>query len=136
MMARNLTENNTSVIHELREAKKRDEKQFLADNALDADGRNKAIRKLSNYVGLEDRHRQDLRNRGLSDRDIEAGLFFSIDRWKRFNLNLPENLPGIHYKGDRFATRDSGYACPIFDKQGRTIGWQLRVEGVTSGQQI
>ncbi|NJL52534.1 MAG: hypothetical protein HC930_10520 [Hydrococcus sp. SU_1_0] len=51
----------------------------------------------------------------------------------RFNLDLPDNLPGIHWKGDRFSTKDSGYACPIFDAQGRAIGWQLRVEGITKG---
>ena len=116
-----------------KEAGERNKKQFLADNALNADGRDKAIRKLARHVGLSDRHREDLRNRGLSDAEIEAAKFFSIDPWKRFNLNLTENLPGIHYKGDRFASRDSGYACPIFDKQGRAIGWQLRVEGVTKG---
>ena len=116
-----------------KQAGERNKKQFLADFALDADGRDKAIRKLARYVGLSDRHREDLRNRGLSDAEIEFGLFFSIDPWKRLNLDLPQNLPGIHYKGDRFASRDSGYACPIFDKQGRAIGWQLRVEGVTKG---
>ena len=119
-----------------KEAQERDKKQFLADNALDADGRDRAIRKLASKVGLKDHHREDLRNRGLSDAKIEGGLYFSIDPWVRFNLNLPENLPGIRYKGDckampsaSFATRDSGYACVIFDKQGRAIGWQLRVEG-------
>lgn len=116
-----------------KEAQERNKKQFLADNALDADGRDEAIRKLSRHVGLSDRHKEDLRRRGLSDLAIEAGLYFSINPWTNLNLNLPENLPGIHYKGDRFATRDSGYACPIFDKQGRAIGWQLRVDGVTKG---
>ena len=111
-----------------KEAQERDKKQFLAEEALDAEGRDKAIRKLARVVGLNDRCRKDLRNRGLSDRNIDEGLFFSIDPWTRFNLSLPKNLPGIHYKGDRFATRDSGYACVIFDKQGRAIGWQLRVE--------
>ena len=116
-----------------KEAIERNKKQFLADNALDADGRDKAIRKLARHLGLSDRHREDLKNRGLSDRAIEAGLFFSIDPWIRFNLNLPDNLPGIHYKGDRFATKNTGYACPIYDKQGRAVGWQLRVEGATKG---
>ena len=111
----------------------RNKKQFLLDNALDAAGRDRAIRKLSRYVGLSDRSREDLRRRGLSDRQIEAGLFFSIDPWMRLNLDLPSNLPGIHWKGDRFATKDSGYACVIFDSQGRAIGWQLRVEEITKG---
>nr|MDJ0592996.1 hypothetical protein [Pleurocapsa sp. MO_226.B13] len=116
-----------------KQAQERDQKQFLADNALDADGRDRAIRKLARHVGLNSRDRKDLTRRGLSDAKIEAGLFFSLDPWKRFNLDLPENLPGIHEKGDHFATKDTGYACPIFDKEGRAIGWQLRVEGVTKG---
>ncbi len=116
-----------------KEERERDKKQFLADNALDAEGRDLAIRKLSRHVGLNDRDREDLKRRGLSDLDIELGLFFSIDPWTRFNLNKPSNLPGIHYKGDRFATRDTGYACPIFNQQGKVIGWQLRVEEVTKG---
>ncbi len=115
------------------EAQERNKKQFLADNALDAEGRDRAIRKLSRHVGSNDRHRDDLKRRGLSDRDIEDGLFFSIDPWTRFNLNLPDNLPGIHYKGDRFTTRDTGFTCPAFDKQGRAIGWQLRLDEVTKG---
>ncbi len=118
---------------ELKEEELRDKKQFLADNALDAEERDKAIRKLSNYVGLKERDRKDLRRRGLSDRQIEAGLFFSIEPWTRFNIDLPDNLPGIHYRGDRFSTRDTGYACPIFDEQGRVIGWQIRVAGVKKG---
>ena len=116
-----------------KEAQSRNKKQFLADNALDTKGRDEAIRKLARCVGLSDRHREDLKNRGLSDAKIKTGLFFSIDPWTRFNLNLPENLPGIHYEGDRFSTLDSGYACVIFDKQERAIGWQLRVEGATKG---
>ena len=114
-------------------AYQRDRKQFLADNALDADGRDKAIRKLATKVGLSARDKQSLLDRGLTEPQIKSGLFFSIDPWIRFNLELPKNLPGIHYKGDRLATKDTGYACPIFDKQGRVIGWQLRVEGVTKG---
>lgn len=115
----------------LKRQKEADKKQFYEDNALDANSRDRAIRKLAKYIGLDSRSRNDLKRRGLSDRQIEAGLFFSIDPWKRFDLNLPRNLPGIHFVGDRLATRDSGYACPIFDKQGRAISWQLRVEGVT-----
>lgn len=111
----------------------RDRKQFLANHALDASRRDTAIRRLSRYVGLSSKDREKLQARGLSDSQIEAGLFFSIDRHTKFNISLPDSLPGIHYKGDRFATKDTGYACPIFDIQGQAIGWQLRVEGVTKG---
>ena len=116
-----------------KQAQQKNKQQFLADNALDKSGRDKAIRKLSRHVGLDSGDCKDLRSRGLSESQIEAGLFFSIDPWTRFNLNLPDNLPGIHFLGDRFATKDTGYACPIFDKDGLVIGWQLRLEGVTKG---
>ncbi|MDJ0747422.1 MAG: hypothetical protein QNJ32_29345, partial [Xenococcaceae cyanobacterium MO_167.B27] len=78
---------------EIREELARNKKQFLEDNALDAIARDKAIRKLSRNIGLNKRARQDLKRRGLSDSAISAGLFFNIDPWIRFNLNLPSNLP-------------------------------------------
>lgn len=116
---------------QIRQDQKRNQKQFLADNALNADGRDLAIRKLAAKVGLSDRDQQSLSARGLSKAEITDGLFFSIDPWKRFNLDLPENLPGV--LGDRFTTRDDGYSCPAFDQHGRVIGWQLRVHGVNEG---
>jgi hypothetical protein len=118
---------------ELKIAQERNKKQFLAENALDADGRDKAIRKLASHVGLSTCDKQSLLDRGLTKSQIKNGLFFSIDKWKRFNLDLPENLPGIDAHKGRFTTKDDGYACPAFDKQGRAIGWQLRVHGVTEG---
>ena len=111
----------------IKEAQARDKKQFLAENALLSESRDKAIRLLSKSIGLDEPGHQYLKVRGLSEEAIKDGLFFNIDPRIRFDLNLPYNLPGIHYKGDRFATNDTGIACPIFDNEGRAIGWQLLV---------
>ena len=110
---------------------KQNRQQFLAARALDADGRDRAIRKLAAKVGLSARDHQSLLNRGLTEAQIKSGLFFSVDRWKQFNLDLPENLPGV--QGNRFTTRDDGFACPAFDKHGKALGWQLRIVEATKG---
>ena len=103
------------------------QRELRAKTALGADERDRAIRSLHNYIGLSSRHRQDLRNRGLSDQQIEQGLFFSITPDQRIPADIPHNLPGVHWSG-KLATRYSGYACVAFDSQGRAIGWQLRNE--------
>ncbi len=124
-------DNNSTSSYQLhkyiKEAQARDKKQFLAENALLAESRDKAVRLLSKSIGLDEPGHQYLKVRGLSAEAIKEGLFFNIDPRIRFNLTLPYNLPGIHYKGDRFATNDTGIACPIFDNEGRAIGWQLLV---------
>lgn len=99
-----------------------------AKTALGVDERDKAIRRIHKYVGLSLRHRQMLRERGLSDQQINDGLFFSIAPYQELPSHIPQNLPGVHWLGDRLATKDSGYACVVFDFQGRAIGWQIRRE--------
>ncbi len=116
-----------------KQARKRNKHQFIADNALNRADRDQAIRQLSRHIGLNREDCKDLLHRGLNKKEIERGLFFSIDPWTSFNLDLPRNLPGIHYLGTKFATKDTGYACPIFERDGLVIGWQLRVAGVTKG---
>jgi hypothetical protein len=113
-----------------KEAREREIQQRNAQ-ALDADARDKAIRVISAYVGLNSRHRQDLRDRGLTDAQIDAGLYFSVAKGQQVPVGTPSNLPGI--KNGLIATGGSGFACVIFDELGRAIGWQIRVDNVQSG---
>ncbi|MGV2391022.1 MAG UNVERIFIED_CONTAM: hypothetical protein LVR29_31085 [Microcystis novacekii LVE1205-3] len=41
------------------------------------------------------RHRQALLDRGLTDEQIKAGLFFSVARRDRFQAGTPANLAGV-----------------------------------------
>ncbi|KAB0243975.1 hypothetical protein EZJ55_00030 [Microcystis aeruginosa EAWAG127a] len=63
-----------------------------AKNALSIPDRDKALRKLSQSLGLSRRHRQALLDRGLSESQIETGLFFSIYP----NDDVPPAFPQIY----------------------------------------
>ncbi|HEY9908626.1 MAG TPA: hypothetical protein V6D18_13590, partial [Thermosynechococcaceae cyanobacterium] len=100
------------------------QKQFA--EALDIPSRNRAIRTLHKYLGLGSRHRQNLRDRGLSDAQIEAGHFFTIHSCQELPPGIPANLPGVAW--GKLATKTDGFTCPAWDVHGHLIGWQLRVD--------
>ncbi len=54
-------------------------KEELPERALPIPDRDKAIRNLHRHFGLSARHREDLRNRGLSDSQINHQLYFTIN---------------------------------------------------------
>jgi hypothetical protein len=114
-----------------RELKAKREREARALASLPIDERDKAIRSLSKYLGLSRRHRQALIDRGLTDEQIRAGLFFSINPGDRVPAGTPDNLAGV-VDGKITSTR-SGYACIVFDRHGRAIGWQTRLDDATDG---
>jgi len=106
--------------------------QLLLATALDIPQRDRAIRKLHNYLGLGSKHRQNLCARGLTDAQIEAGYFFTIYPNLELPPGIPGNLPGV--SRGKLATKTAGMACPAFDVEGRIIGWQLRVDETTDNK--
>ncbi|HEY9633739.1 MAG TPA: hypothetical protein V6D14_10055 [Coleofasciculaceae cyanobacterium] len=99
-----------------------------AKGALPVAELDRAIRKLHRYFDLGSQHRKDLRDRGLSDAQIETGLFFSVYPDQELPPGIPANLPGVTRRGDKFYTAGSGYVCPSFDLEGRVNGWQIRFD--------
>lgn len=87
--------------------------------------RDAAIRKLS-QVGLIEKHREQLRQRGLSDAAIAQGLFFSVYPDMEIPLGVNEKLPGVD-RG-KLVTKKTGFACVAFDHSGLAIGFQIRDE--------
>ena len=106
--------------------------QLLLATALDIPQRDRAIKKLHNYLGLGSKHRQNLCARGLTDAQIEAGYFFTIYPNLELPPGIPANLPGV--SRGKLATKTAGMACPAFDVEGRIIGWQLRVDETTDNK--
>jgi hypothetical protein len=68
-----------------RDAQRQRENQLLLATALDIPQRDRAIRKLHNYLGLGSKHRQNLCARGLTDAQIDAGYFFTIYPTKNYH---------------------------------------------------
>ena len=117
---------------EQREEKRRRKK--ACKNALNRDDRDKSIRQLHRHIYLSRVDRDRLRNRGLTDEQIDKGLFFSKGKYQDIPKGLPYNLPGIDSKHKNMSGKDVGIVCPIFDFQGRAIGWQLRLRNATKNK--
>jgi hypothetical protein len=103
-----------------------------ARNALSIPDRDKALRNLSQSLGLSRRHRQSLIDRGLSQEAIESGLFFSIYPDDPVLADIPRNLPGVI--NGKIAASGVGIACLAFDSEGQAIGYQIRLENVTDSK--
>ncbi|MCA2939614.1 MAG: hypothetical protein IM319_10795, partial [Microcystis sp. M113S1] len=103
-----------------------------AKNALTIPERDKALRKLSQSLGLSRRHRQALLDRGLTDSQIESGLFFSIYPNDPVPPGIPQNLPGV--SNGKIAAGGVGIACLAFGSEGRAVGYQIRLENVTDSK--
>jgi hypothetical protein len=112
-------------------AKREQEKLERGKRALSLDDRDKWLRVLSSEMGLTDGDRQRLRDRGMTDDQIAAGLFFSYRPGQKVSDKIPANLPGIRW--GKLAGRHPGIACIAFDIDGKAIGYQVRLNAVTTG---
>ena len=72
-----------------------------AKTALPVEDLDIAIRKLARYLGLTSEHRQQLRDRGLNDDQINQGLFFSIAENQEIPPGIPPNCPGVDWSGKK-----------------------------------
>jgi hypothetical protein len=91
------------------------------------------IRKLLAQLGLKAAHKADLHRRGLTDSQIEAGLFRSVEPWQKLDRDISHRLAGINIIGSGLTTPHSGYLCPIWNPEGQIIGWQLRLDKAEDG---
>lgn len=103
-----------------------------AKNSLPIPDRDKALRNLSQSLGLSRRHQKALLDRGLSESAIEQGLFFSIYPNDDVPPGIPPNLPGVI--NGKIGASGVGIACLAFDSEGRAIGYQIRLENVTDSK--
>lgn len=103
-----------------------------ARNALSIPDRDKALRMLSQSLGLSRQHKKALLDRGLTETAIESGLFFSIYPNDDVPPSIPPNLPGVI--NGKIAAGGTGIACLAFDSEGRAIGYQIRLENVTDSK--
>jgi hypothetical protein len=117
--------------HEPRHDRQQQKKKAASERAkgaLAVPERDRAVRKLRRYFGLGSKHRQNLRDRGLSDTQIDSYLAFSVYPDQELPPGIPANLPGVTRRGDKLYAKATGYTCPSFDIEGRVNGWQIRYD--------
>ena len=106
----------------------KEEKHRLAQ-LLSETERDRNIHRLLDSISLSSDHREDLRNRGLSDKLIDAGFFRSIERWQQLNCEVSHRVAGVSLSGRSLTNWTSGYICPLWNPKGEIISWQLRTDG-------
>jgi len=111
---------------EIQETQRR--QQLLAE----AD-RDREIRNILAQLTLTDLHRQALQSRGLTDADIEAGMYRSVVPWQKLINPVSDRLAGIQKGGKRLHIHASGILCPIANHRGEFIGWQVRLDEAQDG---
>lgn len=125
--------NNESKVSWHPQTRRRSSSKKCSIPALPIPERDKAIRRLHKYIGLNTTDRQSLRDRGLNDDEIDALCAFSIAPKQEVPAGTPANLPGMARWYSELATQESGFACPTFDTDGRISSWQMRVNSPVDG---
>lgn len=95
----------------------------LTDEQLDTEAR-----KIQKQLGLNTRHRQSLRGRGLSDSQIDSIGSVSVDKFQELNL-IPIN-PSFPGMGDRgtLTNGDSGFIVFTRNIKGQITGGQVATD--------
>jgi hypothetical protein len=106
-------------------------------SSLSIPERDRAIQQLLAQLDLSPTHSQNLRDRGLSNDQIERGMFRSIVPWQSVN-NIDARLAGVSAgsdgTGQKLLVSGSGTICPIWDVSGQIIGWQTRFDESNNGK--
>lgn len=111
------------------ESQQRREIQFAQERQrvallLSPEESDREIRSLLEQLPLVDSDRQALKNKGLSERQIdEAGYRSLTQKWQKLDQAVSDRLPGLRSGGQRVNNPNPGILCPIPDEQGlyRTI---------------
>jgi hypothetical protein len=97
-------------------------------STLSIELRDKAIRRMHSQIGLLRSDRNLLKEtRGMTDSQIDRGLYFSLAPYQDLPAAIPLNFPGVHSSGRTLTNKYQGIACPLFDSEGRAIAIQIRV---------
>ncbi|NJO94210.1 MAG: hypothetical protein HC820_07390 [Hydrococcus sp. RM1_1_31] len=97
-------------------------------STLSVEQRDKAIRRMHSQIGLSRSDRILLKQtRGMTDEQIDRGLYFSLAPYQDLPAAIPLNFPGVHSSRKTLTNKYQGIACPLFDSQGRAIAIQVRV---------
>ena len=110
------------------------ERQRRSGYALSIHALDKEAGKLLKQLGLSSGHRQSLRDRGLTDAEIEALGFRTVSKYQKFYAPINSNFPGISNDGQTLQIKDDGFLIPIFNYSGLIIGFQVASDNRSEGK--
>ncbi|TWH62699.1 hypothetical protein [Dulcicalothrix desertica] len=114
-----------------RARKDTERKQF--PRLLSTSERDGAINQILSQLNLFSNHREDLLSRGLTEEQINQGMFKSVVQWQKLDWAVNYKLAGVSINGDSLITQ-AGYLCPVWAPNGEIITWQLHSDDVESGK--
>ncbi|MBD2062570.1 ATP-binding protein [Funiculus sociatus GB2-A5] len=103
------------------------------NESLPIDERSAENRKLLLHLSLAHDHYQNLRDRGLDDAQIKAGLFRTAVPNQPLQ-NISPRLAGVGWGGNQLFVSARGILIPAWDTQGRILGMQIRLDGATKSK--
>lgn len=117
---------------EQREREKQAEKK-RHERSLSPSERDREIRKILNQLTLSDLHRQQLKQRGFTDKQIEAANYRSVTQWQKLDFAVSNRLAGTNRSGNGLTNNNDGVLIPITDVNGFYVGFQLRKDNPDDG---
>lgn len=140
MFAQDDTKYTAQQREELRQERQRQRELRLKEEAdrraesLSEQERDREIRKILTQLDLKPEHREDLlQRRGLTDEQIKAGMFRSVEKWQKLEFPVSDHLAGVQIGGRYLTNSEAGYLCPAWNVGGLIIGWQLRCDNTNRG---
>lgn len=89
-------------------------------------------REFSNQTSLDPDHRGNLRQRGLTDSQIDKFPFRSVKPGQRVK-GITSQLPGVGRNGEILVS-DRGFTVPAFNLEGEAIAYQLRRDNASESK--
>ena len=103
------------------------------ENSLPLEERHRAIQGVLGQLPLRKEHRENLRNRGLTDWQITKGSFRSVNQWQKLDREVNHFLAGVNIGGRSLMAPQPGYICPVWDVEGNLVAWQTRADENENG---
>jgi hypothetical protein len=121
------TEEKRQELQEIRRRERRAE-QARRMRLLSESERDRTMRSILSQLSLSEKHRTHLRERGLSDEQIEAGLYRSVNQWQKLLWPVDDRLAGVSLGGNGLCIPAAGILCPIANHKEELLGWQVRFD--------
>ena len=111
-----------------REKREQEQKRQKIRNSLSLEQRDKEIRKLISQLKLDESHRKQLLQRGLTAAQIEKNGYRSVNQWHKFSIPVDSRLAGVSINGNKLNNPDSGILCPVINADGLFVGLRINNE--------